>query len=56
MRQVCTQQNDITRFKMFDAIADKLRAITFIEIDQFDFLVVMPFIIDRRLQILPNAK
>ena len=37
MGQVCTYEDDITRFEPFDTIADELRSFPLLEMDQFHF-------------------
>src|SRR6185436_826226 len=56
MRQVRTNQYYISCFKLFDTVADELCAFTFIKMDQFDFGMIMPAVIDVRNKIPPYTK
>jgi hypothetical protein len=54
--QVGAYQNHIASFKLFDAIADELCALTLFKMDQFYFGVIMPAVINVGNKILPYTK
>src|SRR5687767_14134637 len=56
VRQVGTYQNHVSGFKLFYTIADELRALTLFKMDQFNFGVVMPAIINVGNKILSYTK
>jgi hypothetical protein len=56
MRQVGADQHHVACFKMFDTVADELCALTFFKMDQFDFGVIMPAIINIRHKVAPYTK
>ena len=56
MRKVGTHQNDIAGMKTFDMIAVELGTAAMVEIDQFDFGVVMPAIVYKWIPVLPDAE
>src|SRR5712675_1068740 len=56
MRQVGTDQDQIVVFKMMNTVTDELSARSFNDIYQFEFRMIMPFIIKKRNHIIPYTE
>src|SRR3954463_7837696 len=54
--KVGTYHYNITGFESFDAVADELCSFSFFKMDQFNFRMVMPTIIDMGNEVSPNTK
>src|SRR5712675_889537 len=56
MRQVGTDQDQIVVLKMMNTVTDELSARSFNDINQFEFRMIMPFIIKKRNHIIPYTE
>jgi hypothetical protein len=52
MGEVGADKDYVAGFKLFDTIANELSAFAFLKMDQFDFGVIMPAVIDIWYQVL----
>jgi hypothetical protein len=56
MGKVSTHQNNIAGFEPLDVVAHELGAPPLLEVNELHFGVKMPFIVDIRYEIAPNAE
>jgi hypothetical protein len=56
MREVSADQDNITRLKGTDAVTYELSPFPFLKIDQFDFGMIMPPVINKGDPVLPHAE
>src|SRR3954469_4080007 len=56
MRKVRSNQDYITRFKTFDTVTYELGSISFFEMDELHFRMIMPSVIHMRYKIPPHTK
>jgi hypothetical protein len=56
MREMRAYQDNIARLEPFNAVANELRAFTFLEMYELHFRMVMPAVINMRNNILPHAE
>src|ERR1700722_11792110 len=56
VREVSADQDNVTRLKSTDAITDELGSFPFFKMDQFDFRMIVPPVIDKRYPVLPYAE
>lgn len=54
--QIGTEEDNVPGLEAFDMIANELGTAAMVEIDQFDFGVIMPAIVYKRLPVFPDTE